>query len=187
MVIRLQFTFAVGLVGFCGVLISELLAWFFVYRQQKYRTTLAEIRRLSRKADELRFTILSSASKQYPVLNDVEAKLKTQTQTLQWMRMKASIFSYLFYILVVPWFNRLYEGVVVARLPFEPIFLFRSLTHHGLKEFNENDCSSVYLYVLFVAFFSTTLQKLLGYAPPAASMNNSITSLLQPSAEKRSV
>lgn len=54
---------------------------------------------------------------------------------------------------------------MVAQLPFEPIFLFGRIAHHGLATFAATDCSAMYLYILSVSFFRTNLQKLMGFTP----------------------
>ena len=48
-----------------------------------------------------------------------------------------------------------YTGVVVAKLPFVPISLFRKLTHSGLETEDFTDCSMVLIKLRFTQHFLT--------------------------------
>lgn len=45
-------------------------------------------------------------------------------------------------------FNSIFDGRVVAKLPFEPISLVRGLSHRGLLGEDYTDCSFLFLYIL---------------------------------------
>lgn len=178
-------TLVVVLVGLLGAVLSELFAWFFVYRTEDYQTLTADIRRIAKKYEQQK-TLAPKSVKSLNKLKTQETDLAQKKQSLGWLRMKSGLFSSVFYFLVVPLFNNAYKGIVVARLPFQPMFFFRSLAHHGLTTFLETDCSSVYLYILSVGFFATNLQKFLSTTPPATtdSTNNPFSSWLPSTAAK---
>ena len=41
-----------------------------------------------------------------------------------------------------------FEGIVVARLPFEPFSLISGLTHYGIQGTEFHECSMTFIYVL---------------------------------------
>ena len=41
-----------------------------------------------------------------------------------------------------------FEGIPVARLPFEPFKLISGLTHYGLQGTDMHECSMTFIYVL---------------------------------------
>lgn len=44
--------------------------------------------------------------------------------------------------------NRYYSGIVLAKLPFEPIWLVKGISHRGIEGSDLTDCSFVFIYVL---------------------------------------
>ena len=55
--------------------------------------------------------------------------------------------------------NSHFSGRVIARLPFEPFPLVRSLSHRGLDGNDWTECSMVFLYILCGISFRGNLQK----------------------------
>lgn len=65
-------------------------------------------------------------------------------------------------------FNSIFDGRVVAKLPFEPISIFRGLSHRSLSGDDYTDCSFIFLYVLCTMSLRQNIQKFLGFAPSRA-------------------
>ena len=55
-----------------------------------------------------------------------------------------------------------YEGVVVARLPFQPVSFISGLTHYGLKGDDFKECSMTFMYILCNLTFGNFAKKILG-------------------------
>merc|ERR1711879_513669 len=62
--------------------------------------------------------------------------------------------------------NSSFGGLVVARLPFEPMPLVRSISHRGLLGVDYYECSAAFIYALCSMSLRTSVQKLFGWAPP---------------------
>jgi hypothetical protein len=62
--------------------------------------------------------------------------------------------------------NSLFEGKVVAKLPFTPIGFVMKMSHRGLSGDNATDCAMPFLYLLCSISIRTNLQKFLGFSPP---------------------
>lgn len=58
-----------------------------------------------------------------------------------------------------------FDGIVVARLPFEPFPFMRRITHAGLPGEDWTECSAAFIYVACSVGIRANLQKLLGWAP----------------------
>jgi hypothetical protein len=56
----------------------------------------------------------------------------------------------------------LFEGIVIAKLPFEPISLISGLTHYGLPGDNLHDCSMTFIFVLMNLTVGNYAKKLIG-------------------------
>lgn len=59
------------------------------------------------------------------------------------------------------------DGQVVAKLPFEPISLVRSMSHRNLAGEDFYDCAYMFIYVLCNISLRPIVQKAFGNAPPA--------------------
>ena len=60
-------------------------------------------------------------------------------------------------------FNTIFDGKVVAKLPFEPIALLRGISHRSLMGSDYTDCSFIFLYILYTMSVRENIIKLLGF------------------------
>ena len=58
-----------------------------------------------------------------------------------------------------------YEGIVLARLPFEPFSIVRGLSHRGLEGEDFRECGVIFVYVLCCMAIKPNLQRVLGQTP----------------------
>lgn len=58
-----------------------------------------------------------------------------------------------FMILAMIVLNKYYSGIVLAKLPFEPFWLIKGLSHRGIEGSDLTDCSFVFIYVLIGMIF----------------------------------
>jgi hypothetical protein len=84
----------------------------------------------------------------------------------------------LFVVFFLSLFNNIFQGIVVAKLPFEPINFISSISHRGILSNDKTDCSFIFLYILSNFCIRPVLQKLLGFAPPRN--NNQFTNIFAP-------
>ena len=75
----------------------------------------------------------------------------------------------MFVVFFLSLFNSIYQGVIVAKLPFEPFGLIYPLTHKGILSNDPTDCSFIFLYILSNFCMRPILQKAMGFAPPRNS------------------
>ena len=59
-----------------------------------------------------------------------------------------------------------YQGVVVARLPFEPVLFIKSVTHRNIPGTDYTECSMIFIYILCNIVIRPILQKVLGFDGP---------------------
>jgi len=70
-------------------------------------------------------------------------------------------------------FNNIFDGKVVAKLPFTPIPLVQGLSHRNLLGDDFTDCSFIFLYILCTMSIRQNIQKVLGFAPSRAASKQS--------------
>ena len=77
--------------------------------------------------------VSQSQSKTYEKkLNTIESQFKNLNQEMTSYRMKSTLLIGLFMIIALSSFGTIFQGIVVAKLPFQPFFLIQGITHRGL-------------------------------------------------------
>lgn len=71
-------------------------------------------------------------------------------------------------------FNSIFDGRVVARLPFTPISWIQGLSHRNLSGTDYTECSFIFLYILCTMSIRQNVQKLLGFSPSRAASKQGI-------------
>jgi uncharacterized membrane protein (DUF106 family) len=100
-------------------------------------------------------------------INTLEEQLKVKTRDMSMVKMKSTFFVAIIMIGVFALLNNLFDGIIVAKLPFEPIPLIRGISHRNLPGTDFTDCSMVFLYALCSMSIRPNLQKFLGFEPKA--------------------
>jgi uncharacterized membrane protein (DUF106 family) len=72
-------------------------------------------------------------------------------------------------------FNSIFDGKIVAKLPFTPITWVQGLSHRTLLGEDFTDCSFIFLYILCTMSIRQNIQKALGFAPSRAASKQSGT------------
>lgn len=79
-------------------------------------------------------------------------------------------------------FNSIFDGKVVAKLPFTPVSWIQGLSHRNLMGHDYTDCSFIFLYILCTMSIRQNIQKALGFAPSRAASKQ--TSMWTPDPNK---
>ena len=150
-------------------LFAEYLTWLFIYRKKDYKENKKQMDILSKKL-EINKESVKGKNKQ------LDKKIKIQENELKYMgyeMMKIKFISMiiigLFTFFFISLFNGLFQGIVVAKIPFVPFTLLRRLSHRNILSNDYTDCSFVFLYLLCNISFRPIIQKMLGFAPPRTS------------------
>ncbi|ETE60213.1 Transmembrane and coiled-coil domain-containing protein 1, partial [Ophiophagus hannah] len=129
------------------------ITWVLVYRTDKYKRLKAEVEKQSKKLEKKKETITESAGRQQKKkIERQEEKLKNNNRDLSMVRMKS-----------------IFDGRVVAKLPFIPLSYIQGLSHRNLLGEDCTDCSFIFLYILCTMSIRQNIQKLLGLAPSRAA------------------
>lgn len=109
---------------------------------------------------------LNSKKSKTKKIDRVESSLKESSRDLSMFKFKSGAVVALVLFVVFGLLNSLFEGKVVAKLPFKPIGIVRKMSHRGLQGDDPTDCSMAFLYLLCSISIRTNLQKFLGFSPP---------------------
>eukprot|EP01029_Cantina_marsupialis_P027645 TRINITY_DN773128_c0_g1_i1.p1 TRINITY_DN773128_c0_g1~~TRINITY_DN773128_c0_g1_i1.p1 ORF type:complete len:181 (-),score=39.48 TRINITY_DN773128_c0_g1_i1:253-795(-) len=159
------------LVSICSALFSEFLSWLLIYRTDSYKLCKDRLENIQEKLDALQNKVVSVAkrAKHEKSIEKLENELKKTKQQMSGIRMKSMFFLSGTMITLLSIMNSIFEGVVVARLPFMPFGLVQGLSHRNLYGTDFYDCSMTFIYVLCSMGIRPTVQKLLGFQAPKGS------------------
>ncbi|KAG3258844.1 calcium load-activated calcium channel isoform X2 [Halichoerus grypus] len=143
-------TLLIVFISVCTALLAEGITWVLVYRTDKYKRLKAEVEKQSKKQRQ-------------------EEKLKNNNRDLSMVRMKSMFAIGFCFTALMGMFNSIFDGRVVAKLPFTPLSYIQGLSHRNLLGDDTTDCSFIFLYILCTMSIRQNIQKILGLAPSRAA------------------
>mmetsp|Transcript_39203 Transcript_39203/g.98810 ORF Transcript_39203/g.98810 Transcript_39203/m.98810 type:complete len:184 (+) Transcript_39203:152-703(+) len=163
--------FVVFLVSLSNSFAIEGVSWLFIYRTDEYQRVKQRSERLTvklaAKEEELKLIVSSHADKKRRKEHErIEAELKSANSSMSGMKFKSTIATMFMMVAVYAVLSSWYDGVVLAQLPFEPVWMFRSLAHRGLIGNDYTQCSFFFFYVLCQLSVRSNVQKYFGRTPP---------------------
>ncbi|KAI1289967.1 Calcium load-activated calcium channel [Halotydeus destructor] len=157
------------IISITTALVGEGFTWLLVYRTEKYLRLKGEVERQCKKLEKKKETITETSNKQVKKkLEREEEKLKNHNRDLSMVKMKSMFAIGFAFTALLSMFNTIYDGRVVAKLPFHPIAMVQGLSHRNLSGEDYTDCSFIFLYILCTMSIRQNIQKLLGFAPSRA-------------------
>ncbi len=146
----------------------EGLSWLLVYRTANFKRLQSELDRSSRKLEVIK-AAPSTATKKDKKQTRLEDQLKSTSQQLNATRFRTGLITSGLLLLLYRLITTALDGVVVAKLPFEPPGFMQKVTHAGLMGSDITDCSAAFMYVVGAVGIRTNVQKLMGFAPSRAA------------------
>lgn len=77
-----------------------------------------------------------------------EERLKNNNRDLSLVKMKSMFAIGFAFTALLSMFNSIFDGRIVARLPFVPISWIQGLSHRNLPGNDYTECSFIFLYIL---------------------------------------
>ncbi|KAI2810868.1 Calcium load-activated calcium channel [Blomia tropicalis] len=153
-------------------LLGEGLTWLLVYRTEKYKRLKNEVEKQCKKLEKKKEYLGETSDKQQKKkLEREEEKLKNHNRDLSLVKMKSMFAIGFAFTALLSMFSNIFDGRVVAKLPFTPISLIQGLSHRNLAGNDYTDCSFIFLYILCTMSIRQNIQKILGFAPSRAASN----------------
>jgi len=169
-------TLLIVFISICTAFLGEGLTWVLVYRTKKYQILKGEVEKQSKKLERRKEIHGDSLDKSHKKkIERDEERLKSNNRDLSFVKMKSMIATGFAFTALLSMFNSIFDGRLVARLPFVPISWIQGLSHRNLAGEDFTECSFIFLYILCTMSIRQNIQKLLGFAPSrAASKGNGL-------------
>eukprot|EP00092_Neocalanus_flemingeri_P027074 GFUD01029360.1.p1 GENE.GFUD01029360.1~~GFUD01029360.1.p1 ORF type:complete len:187 (-),score=58.46 GFUD01029360.1:190-750(-) len=165
-------TLLILVISICTALLGEGVTWVLVYRTEKYQKLKSEIEKQSKKLEkkkEAHGDVANLDRSKKRKLEQDEEKLKNTNRDLTMVKMKSMFAIGFAFTALLSMFNSIFDGRVVAKLPFTPIYWVQGLSHRNLLGDDMTDCSFIFLYILCTMSIRQNIQKALGFAPSRAA------------------
>lgn len=167
-------TLLILFISVCTALLGEGLTWLMVYRTDKYQKLKAEVERQSKRLEKRKEAHGDSLDKQHKKkIEREEEKLKINNRDLSLVKMKSMFAIGFAFTALLSMFNNIFDGRIVARLPFVPISWIQGLSHRNLSGDDYTECSFIFLYILCTMSIRQNIQKMLGFAPSRTASKQS--------------
>jgi len=157
----------VAALGAAGL--SEAVSWLLIYRTSSYKILKANIDRLQEKVDKQKAQPL--VTQKAKKVERFEESLDAFNKEMSLTKMKSVFAVGITMIGFFAFMNRMYDGKIVAKLPFEPISFVTSLSHRNIPGEDYTECAMMFIYVLSSMAIRNNLQKVLGTAPAKNAPN----------------
>lgn len=144
------------------------LTWLLVYRTEKYKKLKAEVEKQSKKLEKQKENEATDKVQKKKIERQ-EERLKNNNRDLSMVKMKSMFAIGFAFTSLLSMFNSIFDGRVVAKLPFVPISLLQGISHRNLAGEDYTDCSFIFLYILCTMSIRQNIQKILGLAPSRAA------------------
>ncbi|KAJ2698314.1 hypothetical protein FB645_005671 [Coemansia sp. IMI 203386] len=163
---------------FAGILIlslvasavSEAVSYALVYRTEQFRQIKAKVQQCETKLeDEGRSTTGNNKNKQRRI-ESIEAQLSTARGKASSLQLRSMVVVAVVQLGSIYLVNSMYSGRPVARLPFEPLNMFRGLIQRGLPDDSPSDaCSATFVFVLGGLVFKAAIDRYLQLGLPKST------------------
>jgi calcium load-activated calcium channel len=92
----------------------------------------------------------------------VEDQLKKTSQQQMMNSMKCNVIIGILMIVALNLVGTHFQGIVVARLPFEPFSLIQGITHRNIEGTDFKECAYLFIYILSTFVLRTNIKKIFG-------------------------
>jgi len=137
---------------------DKLIRLFRLYEQKKADAMV--VKKKDKIAKSKKDT--DPRKKQKKMLEGIEADLRKEMKELKALEVKANFSNGAVMIALFWVMNKMFKGVVVGRLPFQPITFIQRMTHRGLDGEDFFDCSMTFIYTLASLGLRPSIKKLIG-------------------------
>ncbi|OAO16497.1 transmembrane and coiled-coil domains protein 1-like protein [Blastocystis sp. ATCC 50177/Nand II] len=147
---------------------AEFVARIFIYNTSDYKSMSRQLKKVSEELDKKKDQIVSASEekKQKKAIQKLKDEERTLKQEISGKSMKTNIIISMLMMLIMGVFRSFYDGVVVAKLPFEPLPMLRGFFHSGIRGTNYYDCSMMGIYILCNMTIRQTLKMIMGTNGP---------------------
>ena len=146
---------------------STFLSWLFVYRHDSYKSQTAQIEKKKKELEELKKKADDDNKQNAKRKKRLEEQIASYSKSISMMSLKTMWIGPLILFVVNRFMANYFNGVVVAKLPFTPIWPVQALAHSRLETEDMTDCSNQFIYTLSAILIRDIINRWFGFSNPS--------------------
>jgi len=129
------------------------LTWYLVHNKESFRKLKSQVEKNNKILNKLKKELRKDDKKKVKLEKDI----RIDSAKLAGMRFYSLIALAVIMFIVYRTLQSIYDGVAVAKLPFEPISIFRRWTHMGVKSDDFSYCGMVSIFSVMLQMYLFTI------------------------------
>ena len=144
----IDFSLTLQVIGFSFLTtaFSELCNYLMVYRKEEYKVLKSNVESLSKKLKKINNVGLTNKTS-LKKKSGLEERLKASNAELSMKKFKSTFLIGVVMIGAIVYLNNYFFGLIVAKLPFEPLGIVSGISHRSIEGEDYTDC-------IFISIFS---------------------------------
>lgn len=175
-VANILLSFGLALFSSC---LSTAISWFFVYRTDAYKSQNSQIEKKKKELEALG-DVDDDNKQNSKKKKRLEEQISSYSRSISMMSMKTMWIGPVIILI----FNRVtashFNGVIVAKLPFTPIWPIKSLAHRNIESEDPRDCANQFIYTISAILIRDIINRYFGF-----SSNSGFSDLMQQNMNKQ--
>jgi hypothetical protein len=150
--------------------INLFLSWLLLFRSATFRANVAYLEKMKRQAEDLRADAEMDEKARAKKIKRLDDDIAVKSRELTMKNLRYHLISGVFVFVFNRVLRSFFQGVTVARLPFEPIALLARITHGGIETEDSRDGGFQFVYWLGTLLFRDVLTKWFGFQMPQLNL-----------------
>ncbi|KAJ1744223.1 hypothetical protein LPJ68_000283 [Coemansia sp. RSA 1086] len=147
--------------------VSEAVSFVLVYRKENFQRLKAKVLQTEARLEEEKAGAPVAGKHRQRRIAGLESQLSDARRSAGSLQMRTTVVVGLVQVAAIYLIGSWFSGRVVATLPFEPVSMFRSLTHRGLPEdAPPSACSATFVFIIGGLAFKAALDRYLQLGLP---------------------
>uniref|UniRef100_A0A0N4ZX66 Calcium load-activated calcium channel n=1 Tax=Parastrongyloides trichosuri TaxID=131310 RepID=A0A0N4ZX66_PARTI len=146
-------------------IVGEIIRYYALYSREDYANIRALIIKQSISVDNKQKSNDNTPRIKKRIEIEME-RLRQYHKDLSKIKYKVTIGTVIMFMFFMGYFHQYFDGIVLAKLPFEPIPPISYFTHKGLAGDDVTDCSFPFFYLFCTISIRQHVQKICGVWPP---------------------
>jgi hypothetical protein len=166
------------LTAFSASGLNVFLSWLLLFRSAEFRRQANELEKKRKTIGDLKgkddgSTDPATTKK----IKRLEESCTALTKDLGAKNMRYTLVSGALLFVLNRLIRAQFDGIVVARIPFEPFSILQKVTHSGLETQDGRDGNFQFVYWLGTLLFRDALMRWFGFQIPQISLSDRMTSM----------
>jgi len=158
-------------------LLNFALSWFFIFRHKSFEVQTANLEKRKKELEEAKAVQTDDGDKkQQKKIKRIEDEINNISTQITTKTFRFTMVLNILLFVINRTLKAVFEGVVVAKIPFAPFGLLTKITHSGLETDDISDANYQFIYWIGTTIFKDALNRFFGYSMPAMTMPNRLKS-----------